>query len=153
MDAPIIDGFRSPENRYSSGNRGLEYDIESGTAVSAVDDGRVTFVGRIGAARHVVVDHGEGLKSTYAFVESSTVVRGQRVKRGQQVATAGPGFHLTARLWGEYVDPMLLFGGAEIVVNLADGAVVGARGDTPKKQVMHAPTVKNWHPFAGIIAT
>ena len=102
---------------------------------------------------HVVIDHGEGLKSTYAFVTSAAVVRGQSVKRGQLVATAGPGFHLTARLWGEYVDPQLLFGGAEIQVNLTDGPTL-TRARTAhhgRSRVVSAPTVANWQPFSGLV--
>lgn len=120
----------------------------------AVDTGRVSFVGRVGSATHVVINHGEGLKSTYAFVSTTSVVRGQSVKKGQLVATAGPGFHLTARLWGEYVDPQLLFGGAEIQVNLTDGPRLTAPNSTKSQlpRVVSGETVANWQPFSGLLS-
>lgn len=148
----MLDPFRPPTGPYGPGNRGIEYDIGPGTPIYAVDDGRVVFVGAIAGAIHVVVDHGGGLKSTYAFVDSSAVVRGQMVNRGDHVATAGPGFHLTARLWGEYVDPAVLFGGAEIHVNLIPGHSAQRESNMRNTiRVAPAPTVKNWDPFAGLL--
>ncbi len=153
VNGPIIDPFRPPSGPYGPGNRGIEYDIESGTPVIAVDAGRVSFVGRIGASMFVSIDHGEGLKSTYAYIESSVVVRGQRVKKGQQVAVAGPGFHLTARLFGEYVDPEILFGGAEIEVNLVDGPQLSQPRATSglRPRLQEGQLVANWALFGGLL--
>ena len=122
VEAPIIDSFRPPASRFGAGNRGIEYDTVEGQSVRAVDRGRVAFVGAVGNARHVVIDHGDGLRSTYAFVSATSVVRGQFVEAGRQVAVAAPGFHLTARLGDVYVDPVLLFGGAEVRVRLTESA-------------------------------
>ncbi len=124
VDAEIVDPFRPPPTRFSAGNRGIEYATVSGDAVRAVDDGRVAFAGRVGTALYVTLDHGNGLRSTYAFLESIGVVRGQDVARGGRLATAGPGFHLTARLGDDYVDPALLFAGATVVVALVDLVLV-----------------------------
>lgn len=118
IDSVVVDGFRPPANRFGPGNRGLEYGDSMGLDVSAVDAGRVIFAGRVGRARHVVVDHGSGLWSTYAFLDTVGVVRGQRVVKGQIVGVAAAGFHLTARLDGTYIDPALLLAGAEIIVQL-----------------------------------
>ncbi len=118
VDAPIVDPFRPPASRYGPGNRGLEYGTSGGEAVWAVADGTVTYVGSIGGSRFVVVSHPDGLRSTYAYLQDWQVVRGQRLVQGQRLGTAGPGFHLTARLGEEYIDPELLFGGAEVVVRL-----------------------------------
>lgn len=156
VEAPVVDGFREPNGPYGSGNRGIEYRLEPGTQINAVDSGRVIFVGTVGSASHVVIDHGEGLKSTYAFIESSVVVRGQFVKRGRLVALAGPGFHLTARLWGQYIDPTILFGGAEIQVNLtqpsrAGRSTVGTAETKPNGQNQTQELSRaNWNPFAGL---
>lgn len=121
VDAAISDPFRAPQTRFGAGNRGLEYATAGGEVVRAVDGGTVTFAGVVGRQRHVVVDHGDGLRSTYAFVASVEVVRGQSVRKGQRVATANPGVHLTARLGSTYVDPMLLMRGAEVVARLRPG--------------------------------
>ncbi len=118
VDALVSDPFRPPQTRFGAGNRGLEYATAGGEIVRAVDAGVVVFAGVVGRQRHVVVDHGDGLRSTYAFVATVDVVRGQNVRQGQRVATAGAGVHLTARLGATYVDPMLLMRGAEVVVRL-----------------------------------
>ncbi len=133
IDAPIIDPFRPPTSRFGAGNRGLEYGATSGSTIWSVDAGTVVFAGRVGTGRYITVDHGTGLRSTYAFVESIAVVRGQTLRRGQVVGTAGPGFHLTARLGDEYVDPELLFAGAEVRLRLTEGALpsVGAPLPSP----------------------
>jgi hypothetical protein len=127
VDAPVVDPFRPPGSAYGSGNRGLEYGLDSTTDVRAVDDGRVTFAGQAGGNLFVTVDHGNGLKSTLAFLTSVSVVRGQFVSIGDVVATAGPGFHLTARLDGDYIDPALLMAGVQIGVALI-GGVSGPAG-------------------------
>ncbi len=118
VDAPVVDSFRPPSTRFGAGNRGLEYGTVGGEIVVAVDDGRVTFAGAVGASRHVVVDHGSGLRSTYAFVQTTSVVRGQNVRAGDRVAIAAAGFHLTARLGDSYIDPMLLMAGGSVTAHL-----------------------------------
>lgn len=121
VDAAVTDPFRPPQTRFGAGNRGLEYGTAGGEVVRAVDAGTVVFAGVVGRQRHVVLDHGDGLRSTYAFVASIDVVRGQRIRQGQRVATAGAAVHLTARLGSTYVDPMLLMRGAEVIVRLRPG--------------------------------
>lgn len=135
VDAPVSDPFRPPQTKFGAGNRGLEYATVGGEIVRAVDGGTVTFAGVVGRQRHVVVDHGDGLRSTYAFVASVDVVRGQNVQKGQRVATANPGVHLTARLGSTYVDPMLLMNGAEVVVRLRPGVEPPQAGspDVPRR--------------------
>lgn len=123
VDADVVDSFRPPATRFSAGNRGLEYGTVGGEIVRAADSGIVVFAGAVGGRRHVVVDHGDGLRSTYAYVSRIAVVRGQRVAQGARVAIAAAGFHLTARLGVSYVDPMLLIQGAEVVVRLVAGEV------------------------------
>jgi hypothetical protein len=118
VDAPVIDPFRPPAQRWHAGNRGLAYGTTHGQPVVAVADGTVTFVGTVGRHRHLVIDHGGGLRSTAAFVAEALVVRGQRVGRGQLVARASTGFHLTARLGDQYIDPALLIAGGRPVPRL-----------------------------------
>ncbi len=120
VDAPVVDPFRPPATRFGAGNRGLEYGTNGGEAVRAVDGGRVTFAGKVGRHSFVTIEHGNGLRSTVGFLERVLVVRGQQIQAGQRIAVAGPGFHLTARLGGVYVDPALLFAGADVSVHLID---------------------------------
>lgn len=110
VDATIVDYFRAPTHRYGPGNRGLEYATRRGQRVGAVAAGTVVFAGQVGGRLFVVVSHGPDLRSTYAFLDRIVVTEGASVARGQRLATAAPGFHLTARYHGRYIDPVPLFG-------------------------------------------
>ncbi len=127
VDAPVVDGFRPPAERWGRGNRGLEYGLSDEVEVSAVDAGVVRFAGPVAGQLFVTIDHGDGLLSTAAYVSSISVVRGQRVRAGQVIARAGPGFHLTARLDGVYVDPTHFLDGVEVAVRLVDGPPLPSR--------------------------
>ena len=104
VEAAVVDPFRPPSDPFGPGNRGLEYATVSGDVVRAVADGVVRFAGPVAGAPVVVVDHG-GLWSTYTSLAARLVARGQPVVRGQEVAQASEGFHLTARMDGHYLDP------------------------------------------------
>lgn len=128
LDAEVVDSFRPPSRPWAAGNRGLAYAARPGEPVRAVDAGVVSFVGRIASDHYVTVDHGAGLRSTYAYVSDPAVVRGQRVDQGQPLAAATAGFHLTARLADRYVDPALLLAGADPVPRLRPGALPNRGG-------------------------
>lgn len=132
VEAVVTDGFRPPSQRWASGNRGLAFATQQGQQVVAVADGTVTFAGPVGRTLHVTVEHGDGLRSTYAYLASVSVVRGQVVRQGQTLATATPGFHLTARLGDAYVDPaaLLVGGGIEprLVPTATGGTATGGTG-------------------------
>lgn len=110
VDSVIVDFFRPPAHPYGPGNRGLEYATRRGQRVGAVAAGTVVFAGQVGGRLFVVVTHGAGLRSTYAYLDRITVAEGDSVSPGQRLATAATGFHLTARLDGRYIDPLPLFG-------------------------------------------
>lgn len=109
VEAPIVDGFRSPSQPWESGNRGLEYATAPGSPVQAAAGGEVAFAGAVAGARHVVVLHPDGLRSTYAFLAEVSVTRGQRIRAGQVVGTAASRFHFGVRAGDVYLDPLTLF--------------------------------------------
>ncbi|MEA2715988.1 MAG: hypothetical protein QOI99_305 [Actinomycetota bacterium] len=110
VDAPVVDPFRAPAERWNPGNRGLEYATSSGDPVAAAADGVVAFAGQVGGQLHVVVLHADGVRTTSAFLRSIDVRRGDTVRQGQRLGTAGDTFHFGARIGDVYVDPSLLFG-------------------------------------------
>ncbi len=110
VDAPIVDHFRPPSGPYGPGNRGLEYATRAGQAVVAVAAGQVAFAGFVGGDRFVVIAHSPDLRSTYAYLDRIDVSVGDTVIGGQRIAAAAPGFHLTARVRGVYVDPLAYMG-------------------------------------------
>ena len=118
VDAPIVDAFRPPPNHWDAGNRGLEYATRPGTPVGASADGEVVFAGVIAGQHHVAVLHGDGIRTSYSFLVTTTVRRGDKVRQGQPVGTAGERLHFGARAGDAYVDPALLFGGGPPEVHL-----------------------------------
>jgi murein DD-endopeptidase MepM/ murein hydrolase activator NlpD len=95
-------------------HRGQDYAAQCGTAVHAAAAGKVTFTGwhPYGGGNRVVIDHGNGLETTYNHLSSSSVKVGQQVSRGDVVAMSGTtgastGCHLHFEVMvnGEVVDP------------------------------------------------
>ncbi|MCU1532452.1 MAG: family metallopeptidase [Arthrobacter sp.] len=95
-------------------HRGQDYAIQCGTGVHAAASGTVTFTGwhPFGGGNRVVIDHGNGLETTYNHLSASSVSVGQQVSRGDIVAMSGTtgastGCHLHFEVMvnGEVVDP------------------------------------------------
>ncbi|MDQ1375138.1 MAG: hypothetical protein QOJ09_2476, partial [Actinomycetota bacterium] len=76
VSAPVADPFRPPSSTYGPGNRGLDYATAPGTEVKAAGDGEVVFAGQVGGGLHVVVLHPDGIRSSYSFLSSVRVQRG-----------------------------------------------------------------------------
>lgn len=110
VDAEVVDGFRPPHSFAGPGNRGLEFGLTVSTPVTNSAAGTVSFAGQVGGSLFVTIDHGDGLRTTHAFVEQVLVRRGDVLAAGDTVAIAGPGYHFTAREGTTYVDPAGLFG-------------------------------------------
>lgn len=70
---------------------GQDYAVQCSTAVFAAAGGTVTFAGwhPFGGGNRVVVDHGNGLSTSYNHLSSIGVKVGQKVQRGDQVALSG----------------------------------------------------------------
>ena len=115
---PIIDHFRAPAARWAAGNRGIDYETIPGTAVVASADGTVEFSGQVGGTLHVVVKHADGLRTSYSFLATVSVVEGQIVARGEPVGVAGTSVHFGVRLGDTYLDPELVLEGRAFGVRL-----------------------------------
>ena len=111
-DAPIVDHFRPPPRPWMAGNRGIDYGTEPGASIRASADGRVIFAGQVGDALHVTIEHADGLRTSYSFVESLAVSAGARVRTGDVIAIAGGPFHFGVRTPDDtYLDPEALLAG------------------------------------------
>ena len=95
-------------------HRGQDYVAQCGTSVLAAAAGTVTFVGwhQYGGGNRVVVDHGNGLETTYNHLSSFSVTEGQTVSRGDVLALSGTTgastgchLHFEVQVNGEVVDP------------------------------------------------
>jgi murein DD-endopeptidase MepM/ murein hydrolase activator NlpD len=119
---PVIRGFEPPHDPYGSGHRGIDIAVPFGTPVAAANDGVVAFAGWIGGSLYVSIDHPDGVRTTYSWLSSVAVRRGNPVRRGDLIATTGhghpeipsPHLHFGARVGGTYIDPMILLGGADL---------------------------------------
>ena len=109
-------GYRVSPITGGSGDfhRGQDYVAQCGTSVLAAATGTVTFVGwhQYGGGNRVVVDHGNGLETTYNHLSSFSVTEGQTVSRGDVLALSGTTgastgchLHFEVQVNGEVVDP------------------------------------------------
>lgn len=109
-------GYRVSPITGGSGDfhRGQDLVAQCSTSVLAAAAGTVTFAGwhPYGGGNRVVVDHGNGLKTTYNHLSSFNVTQGQKVSRGDIVAFSGTTgastgchLHFEVEVNGEVVDP------------------------------------------------
>jgi murein DD-endopeptidase MepM/ murein hydrolase activator NlpD len=115
VQGPVIRGFDPPDTPFGAGHRGIDIATAPGTPILAPAAGTVSFAGRVGEELFVTIVHGGGLSSTYSWISSTTVRKGDLVSRAQPIGTTGngtpgasiPHLHFGAKLDGEYVDPLL----------------------------------------------
>lgn len=104
----------SPTSGYLRMHEGLDIGAVPGVPIKAPADGIVTFSGvKPGFGNFVQIDHGYGLETIYAHAKSLVASKGQRIKRGDQLATVGstgystgPHLHYEVRVNGTPVDPL-----------------------------------------------
>ncbi len=115
----IIAGFgKQPDG---ARNDGINLAVPAGTPVKAAEAGTVIYAGNEleGYGNLVLVQHGDDWVSAYAHAETIKVSRGDRVERGQPIATAGktgsvdePQLHFELRRNSRPVDPLPHLAGA-----------------------------------------
>lgn len=99
-------------------HKGLDIAAPIGTPIQAARAGTVTFAGvRGGYGNTVIVDHGGSEKTLYAHADTLEVKEGDRVSRGQKIATVGntghstgPHLHFEIRRGGKAIDPAAALG-------------------------------------------
>ncbi len=116
VHGPVIRPFEPPEGPYGAGHRGIDIAVPPGTPVRAAAEGVVAFAGLVAGERFVSIDHPDGVRTTYSWLEGIEVAAGVPVARGQILGRSGQGhpgiepphLHFGARFAGSYIDPMLL---------------------------------------------
>jgi murein DD-endopeptidase MepM/ murein hydrolase activator NlpD len=119
----VLRPFEPPAGPFGAGHRGIDISAPVGTVVRASGDGVVAFAGRVAGSLFVSIDHPDGVRTTYSWLSAVTVRAGDPVSGGAVIATSGPGhpgtalphLHFGARYQGDYLDPLLLLGGASLV--------------------------------------
>ena len=98
---------------------GMDFSAEVGTEVLCVEDGVVEGIYRddVLTGTEIVIDHGNGIKSVYRFIDvAEGVVTGKAVKKGEVIATVaeangeeykdGAHLHFELKKDGSNVDPI-----------------------------------------------
>jgi len=104
----------SPTSGRLKMHEGLDVGGLVGAPIVAPADGTVTFSGpKPGFGVIVQLDHGYGVETLYAHNNSTSVKKGQHIKRGDQIArvgntgnSTGPHLHYEIRINGTTVDPL-----------------------------------------------
>jgi murein DD-endopeptidase MepM/ murein hydrolase activator NlpD len=95
-------------------HEGIDIAADFGTPVTAPARGSVGFDGSKGPlGTALVIDHGHGVKTTYGHLREALVRTGDRVERGQTIATignsgrsTGPHLHYSIEVKGRLVNPL-----------------------------------------------
>lgn len=114
VNGPVRRGFTA---RGRSGNYhdGIDITVREGTAIRAAAAGKVQFAGEEPRqfGKLVVVDHGDGWQTAYAFLSRITVKAGDDVGQGERVGLSGrtgqargPELHFEMRRDNRPVDPI-----------------------------------------------
>lgn len=106
---------------------GIDLSAPVGTEVYAADRGVVVIAAEhYFSGRSVFIDHGGELVTMYFHLDRIDVREGETVERGQVIGTVGatgrttgPHLHFGARWHGARVDPVLLLGNPDDIVDIA----------------------------------
>lgn len=109
----VVAGYGSNVN--GSRNDGIDISVPSGTPIKAAENGVVIYAGnglkQLGNT--VLVRHDDGTVTVYGHADALSVARGQKVQRGQTLATSGmsgdvkqPQLHFEVRKNSAPVNPM-----------------------------------------------
>jgi murein DD-endopeptidase MepM/ murein hydrolase activator NlpD len=120
---------RSPFTGQRQMHDGVDISNSIGTSIVAPAEGVVSYAGPLGGFGNVVsIDHGHKITTFYAHLQQHKVSRGQRVRRGDVIASlgttgrvTGPHLHYEIQVNGAPVDPSKYVIDMESVRFLGDG--------------------------------
>jgi murein DD-endopeptidase MepM/ murein hydrolase activator NlpD len=104
----------SPFTGRTQQHSGLDIASRRGTPIISPAEGRVSYVGRKGPLGNaLVINHGFGVKTFYGHTEKIFVKPGQKVERGDQIASigssgrsTGPHLHYVVEVAGKPRNPL-----------------------------------------------
>lgn len=132
---PVIRAFDPPSTPFGAGHRGIDIAVPYGTSIAVPAPGVVSFAGPVGGQLFVSVDHGGGLVTSYSWLSTVAVRRGDAVIQGAVLGLTGVGhpgsttahLHFGVRQDGVYIDPLSLLSAGSVVdlIRLAPVPVAG----------------------------
>ncbi len=112
-------GYRmDPFYKVMKFHEGVDFSAPTGTEIYSTGDGKVIKIRKSKRAygNSVLIDHGFGYETFYAHCEDILVKKGQKVKRGQVIATVGntgkstaPHLHYEVKKSGKAINPINFF--------------------------------------------
>lgn len=98
---------------YEKFHTGVDFGADYGTPIYAAQAGTVMWADWYGGyGNTIVIDHGNGIATLYAHLQSFYVQAGDRVEKGQVIGevgstgfSTGPHLHFELRVQGEPIDP------------------------------------------------
>ncbi|MEM8771666.1 MAG: peptidoglycan DD-metalloendopeptidase family protein [Pseudomonadota bacterium] len=119
---------------------GIDYRAKTGTPVRAAGDGKVIdatarYNNSEAWGKVVVIDHGHGLVTRYAHLDSYAVEKGDRVRGGEVIAAVGS----TGRSTGPHLHFEVIYDGVHLDPEQLDIIKTGAKGMTTKRAATLAP--------------
>jgi murein DD-endopeptidase MepM/ murein hydrolase activator NlpD len=103
----VIDPYRPPACRWCPGNRGIDFATSPGDPVRAAARGVVAFAGPVAGRLVIVVNHPDGLRTTYDGVAALATSVGVLVQAGDVIGIAADRLHFGVRRGDTYLDPGL----------------------------------------------
>lgn len=91
---------------YSASQPWLMFGCAEGSAVVAAEDGVITAVSTLSnGAIGILIDHGNGLESVYAYLSDTSVQQGDSVTRGDPIGISGSSVYFELRENDTPIDP------------------------------------------------
>jgi murein DD-endopeptidase MepM/ murein hydrolase activator NlpD len=97
---------------------GQDFHVPYGTDVYATGDGKIIESGwnSGGFGNYIIIDHDNGLQTTYGHLSDIRVTKGMNIKRGDLIAlsgstgtSSGPHLHYEIKQFGEHKNPINFF--------------------------------------------
>ena len=99
---------------------GIDIANTLGTSITPFMQGEVVYAGEIfwGYGKHIIIEHGDNIRSIYAHLDKIYVFEGQKVNIGDEIGrmgstgwSTGPHLHLEIRVYGIPVNPRVFLDG------------------------------------------
>ena len=105
--------FGAIDSWHSTPHKGIDYGTDYGTNILAAKGGTVVYAGyKSDYGYHVIISHGNGVRTVYAHASKLLVKKGETVTQGQVIAkvgstgmSSGPHLHFEVIINGRYVNP------------------------------------------------
>ncbi len=106
-------------SKYQVFHTGIDIANTLGTPITPFMQGEVVYAGEIfwGYGKHIIIDHGDNIKSIYAHLDKIFVFEGQEVNIGDEIGrmgstgwSTGSHLHFESRVYGIPVNPRVFLG-------------------------------------------